>query len=77
LREQAAASDCDCGCADLRPWDCWQCDQELEHCHGLGIVHDLDESVECWDGLCWTDELDHIANASCQMVGCRCGSLEG
>jgi hypothetical protein len=55
---------------------CYDCEQDLEHCHGTALVHP-DGAVECTDDpVCCLGRDAHVYEAPCEDADCPCGLPE-
>ena len=55
---------------------CFDCEQDLEHCHGTSLVHP-DGAVECTDDpACGLGRDLHVFEAPCTDAECPCGLPE-
>ncbi|MCK0176231.1 hypothetical protein [Mycolicibacterium sp. F2034L] len=52
-------------------FQCRECRDGLEHCHGTVIHHALLRS-ECTEDDCTTPEVLHVFRVDCESVGCAC-----
>jgi hypothetical protein len=55
---------------------CYDCEQDLEHCHGTALVHP-DGFTECTDDpACRLGRDHHVFEAPCEDADCPCGLPE-
>ena len=55
---------------------CYDCEQDLEHCHGTALVHP-DGLTECTDDpACRLGRDQHMLEAPCEDADCPCGLPE-
>lgn len=51
---------------------CPICDDDLEHCHGVLVLH-ADGRVECWElPGCAGELVEHDHEVACDELGCGC-----
>ncbi len=58
----------------VRVGSCPECETELEHCHGMTVIH-ADGTVECLlDPACALPLGEHAVSVPCEELvpGCRC-----
>ena len=51
---------------------CPTCDDDLEHCHGVLVLH-ADGRAECWElPRCEGEVVEHDYEVPCHELGCGC-----